>query len=329
MKRYAEGYKQPMILAAMALLAVSFTAAREPAPRVHCAEPVFDFGRKMDSARPRHEFLIENRGDLTLQLGKIYSGCGCTTERISSRSIRPGKSATIAVVVDLSGRRGEFDKEIRLETNDPDCPALALKLRGQVIPSIDIDPRHIFFRRILREETASEVCNISFNADARNIERVESEVEFLRAELEEIEPGRRYRVTVSTVPPLDPSRRKADVRVIGESGKLLFNIPVWLQIVDAVQIAPAELLVYGDEAPRATRHLILRRGSVEDFEVLGVDLPAAGMEAETFRLGNYGYRIRIGGVPAEEAVEGKVIVIRTDAEGFERIEVPIRYRQQR
>jgi len=330
MDRRLKGCSAVVTVVVTAMIAAVGSLAREPAPAVYCAEPVFDFGRKMDSARPRHEFTIENRGDLTLQLGKIYSGCGCTTEKISSRSIRPGKSAKLGVVVNLSGRRGEFEKEISLETNDPDCPALALKLRGEVVPSIDIDPRHIFFRRISRDEAATEVCNISFNAAARNIERVESEAEFLRAELEEVEPGHRYRVAVSTVPPLQHSSRNGDIRVLGDSGKLLFKIPVWLQIVDAVQIAPAELLVYGDETPSATRHLILRKGKIEDFKVLGVDLPVDdAMRAEVFKLGSYGYRIKVDNIPAEETVEGKLIVIRTDANSFGRIEVPIRYRQQR
>lgn len=298
------------------------------AARIHCADRVFDFGRRMDTASLECVFVIENRGELTLEIDAIRSSCGCTVASMSSKTIRPGDRAELRVDVDLTGRRGEFDKQIRIESNDPDMPAYRLVIRGEVVPSRLINPRHVFFRSLGKQESAVESVDVKFNAEPKRIGRVESHADFLRADLEEIEQGRSYRISVRAAPPYPQGELKGEVYVYDDDGDLVFTIPVWLQVVADIMHSPQTILIYDDGSGSVRRQIVIRRGSVSEFSILEVQVPDERIETSVHTLGDYGYRIQLDNIPVEAELNNEVIVVLTDAGGSAKIEIPLEIRDK-
>jgi len=318
------GHKGVRLLAVpITLFALCATAAH--GPRIFCDEPVFDFGKKMDHESVRHSFEMGNSGDTTLVIDRVASSCGCTVAELSRRKIRPGEKFKVDVTADLSGRKGEFDKEIAVYSNDDSAPYYELHVKGEVIPSRDIDPRHIFFRKIGRMTKAVQSATITFNGETQIVGSAVPSADFLETKLKTIEAGSKYKVEVATVPPLKTAHRSAEVDIKDEKGNRLFTIPVWLRLETPVIVAPVVIDLDKRDAGPLSRQIIVRGGTVDEFEIKGVVLPGKLMRSKIQRLGDYGYRITIDNIEPRPELEGEEIVIHTDVPRMETIEIVFKY----
>jgi hypothetical protein len=319
--------KISILMMSVACLALSALAG--PTARIHCAQPRVDFGRRMDTEKFECEFGIENRGDVTLRIEDVRASCGCTVASISERRIAPGGRASLMVAVDLTGRSGDFDKEIRIASNDPEQSVLELWIAGEVTPSRAISPRHVFFRALGRKDAAMETVEVEFDAEPELIASVETRCDYLEAVLQELERGRRYRVEVRATPPYPAGEVQGSVYVKRPDGDVIFTIPVWVQIVSDIMHSPQKILIYADEGEQVTRQIIVRKGSAKEFKITGVDVPDPAIESSVHRLGDYGYRIQLDGIPVGRSIHGTEIIVRTDSDESASIAIPFEFREER
>lgn len=111
-------------LAAMAQSAIDFKG-----PKSH------DFGTiNENGGSVSHEFEFVNTGDKPLVIISATASCGCTRPKYPQEPIKPGKSAKIKVTYLPKGRPGEFDKAVKVRTNDPKNKKITLKIKGVVVP---------------------------------------------------------------------------------------------------------------------------------------------------------------------------------------------------
>lgn len=299
--------------------------ARDYAPRVEVRNPHVNFGERMDTEIASCTYVISNRGNLSLRLGSIHSSCGCTDIRLPSQVIAPGNSVEMEVDVDLRGRSGVFTGELLIETNDPRQRELRLSFQAMVASSIEISPRHVFFRALGREDTATISSTVRFKDEPTSIGSVLSRADFIDVEFDEVEPGREYRIDVSTVPPLGEGRVNTDIIVKDESGEKIFDIPVWIQILSDIEYSPNVIVLHPDDAVDARRQIVLTYGRVSDFSIERVLVPAPSIEVSVHELEGHGYRIQLIGVPPRADMNGKSIIIQTDLDDADPIEIPLVY----
>lgn len=77
---------------------------------------------------------IYNRGDETLRISNVFTGCRCTSVDLPHTSILPGDSVVMTVRFhDLKQPPGRFRKMIRIRSNDPATPT-RLFINGTIIP---------------------------------------------------------------------------------------------------------------------------------------------------------------------------------------------------
>ena len=60
-------------------------------------------------------------------------GCGCTTPSYPKAPIAPGQTGEIKIQFDPSGRRGEFNREVKVKTN-ASKKRTSLRFSGVIIP---------------------------------------------------------------------------------------------------------------------------------------------------------------------------------------------------
>mgnify|MGYP003590923786 CR=1 FL=1 len=137
-----------------AALIILPAGAQEPlpaealAPKITCAEPVFDFGDKVNTDFVEHDYPIRNEGTLSLEIRGVQASCGCTAVKPSQDVIPPGGEAAIHARLDLRGRGGLQAKTITVLSNDPQTPSLILQLKGNAVQALRAQPSTIFFGRI-------------------------------------------------------------------------------------------------------------------------------------------------------------------------------------
>src|SRR5713226_9479483 len=77
-----------------------------------------EFGEVFGGLTASRNVLITNTGTEKLRILKIEPECGCTTASISSPSIAPHDTATMAIAFNSKSYYGKIEKKIAVSTND-------------------------------------------------------------------------------------------------------------------------------------------------------------------------------------------------------------------
>ena len=150
----------PEVPAPVAAVAATPAPADTLAPKIACAEPVFDFGEKDNNGFIEHDYPIRNEGTLSLEIRNVRASCGCTAVKPSQNVVPPGGEASIRARFDLRGRNGPQHKTITVESNDPQTPNLMLQLKGTAVQVLRAQPNSLFFGRIEPNAARSRTFDI-------------------------------------------------------------------------------------------------------------------------------------------------------------------------
>lgn len=94
-----------------------------------------DFGTiKASDGKVTATYRFTNTGDEPLVIVTVTNGgCGCTTPSYPKAPIAPGKTGEISIKFDPTGRRGEFNREVKVKTN-ASKKRTSLRFSGVIIP---------------------------------------------------------------------------------------------------------------------------------------------------------------------------------------------------
>lgn len=106
------------------------------------AQPKIEFEKKTHEFGEVHEeggkitarFIVKNIGNQDLLLTNVKPGCGCTAANYTREAIAPGATGFIDATYDPWGRPGNFNKNIKVSTNEPDVTTPhIIFIKGNVI----------------------------------------------------------------------------------------------------------------------------------------------------------------------------------------------------
>jgi len=116
------------------------TSGRAPVAVLNVTE--FDWGEISRTQIAQQDFLISNRGNLDLTISTIVTSCGCTTAQLRidgnatalPAALPPSRQGVIHIEFDPDAHdaRGDTERAVRIETNDPDQPFLVINLHAYV-----------------------------------------------------------------------------------------------------------------------------------------------------------------------------------------------------
>lgn len=114
-------------------------------PQCVCDKPVFDCGVVSGDRTLEHEFVIHNIGRQSLHILKVVPSCaGCTRVTTYASEIAPTGQSTVKVALDTANLKpGQFNRQVLIETNDPNSSKVVLNMIGTVKGSRDGDERSI------------------------------------------------------------------------------------------------------------------------------------------------------------------------------------------
>lgn len=123
-----------LIVAFIAVIAIRATAD-DNGPAITFKETKHDFGTiRASDGKVQAVYCFTNTGTEPLVIITVSNGgCGCTTPSYPMAPIAPGKSGEITVTFDPTGRRGEFNREIKVKTN-ASKKRTPLRFSGSIIP---------------------------------------------------------------------------------------------------------------------------------------------------------------------------------------------------
>jgi hypothetical protein len=309
---------------------------QDPSPKIVVEERIHDFGNKIAGEKIDHVFVIRNYGDAVLEIKNARAQCGCTVVTQPPKELAIGQEAEIPVKLNTKSLRGKISKSIHVVSNDPFNPRLELKVVGEVTTTFNVlnskgkDTRgYIRLERAVVggpavKETFTLVNNLEKSLE---VSGVASSNKKLSASIKPIEKGHRYELTVSVAPPFVTGTIGGDLQLKSEStdhGKL--KIRAMLSVVERIQVSPRALIVGRSRKKQIRRPLSLTNNG---SKVISIKEAVSTNDAITVNLvkNHEGKRFRWAVIiPSDvEIAEDDKVVILTNDEEYERLEIPFKH----
>jgi Protein of unknown function (DUF1573) len=296
----------------------------------------FHFGHAVSGAVVEHEFVVQNEGSAPLQIHDVRMTAPLQVTRMPAQ-VAPGAQAVLRFKLDTSNLKGPFEGQILVSLNDPALPQARLAFAGQVISTITLSPMAAFFVAARRGESKqASIEIINHEAEPLGIEQVEHSSERFTTQLETLEEGRRYRLTLMLNPDgpggqstetilVKTSSKTAPVLSIAANSYLHERVYTFPDVVDLSALRLGDMHMNPDRLRAVSQTLMVYQWGGSDFQVnFRTDLPVLDLKAERGPKGDRYQttitlirdKVQIGPIKGS-------IFIQTNDPQFPRITVPV------
>ncbi|MBU0618513.1 MAG: DUF1573 domain-containing protein [Planctomycetes bacterium] len=305
-------------------------------PKLEVRTNVWDFGEKWAGEKAETTITLTNVGDAPLKIDQVKSSCGCTVAKVEKTLFQPGESEEVKVTYSTKKRTENVSQKIRVHSNDPASPVTVVEIKGRVRQLLEMsEARGLNFGPIGRDDAVTKSIEIECAyTEPLDLKLKEILSEAFDVQLEEIEAGKRYRLTATTRPPLQdgPIRAKAQL-LTGVELVPEVTVSIWGTVQAPVAVAP-EVLYVSDQTTEPARRVV-RVTSRRDkpVTVTGVTASDPAVKVEMLPAGDRSRKspsdadvttFRVTLPPAAEIpADGMAITITTDDEEYAKLVVPV------
>ena len=93
----------------------------------------WNFGKVKADQIVRHNFVVKNESQKTINIIEVKTTCGCTGSKIGKNTLLPGEETLLEVQFNTKGYSGPVEKNIFVQTDDLDNPLLTLIIKAEVV----------------------------------------------------------------------------------------------------------------------------------------------------------------------------------------------------
>lgn len=248
----------------------------------------YNFGKVMADDDIKYEYIFTNTGGQPLEILNVHVTCGCTTAGEIEKVIAPGAKGKIPIEFHTKGYKGKVEKSIRVSTNVPGRQMLTLKIGGEIWEPIEINPRYASFGQIVDKSLAAkrEIEIVNHMDEPIEIRGVVSSSSLFSATMETLEAGRKFKLIVTTTPPLQEGSNRSVIKILTSSKKKPeFEILANSYVVPPVQVRPAKILIPEGPLPGPTdRVVFINHNTPDSFQISDVAINGDKVQAVLHEL---------------------------------------------
>lgn len=230
--------------AATLLLAAGTVAAGQP--RLFVEKEEWDFGVVWYGEPCETRLLIRNDGDAPLHISDVKTTCGCTPAKKPRSILQPGESDYIGISYNTRKGVQKVMQTLTIESNDPGTPKRMIPIRGTVKNVYEgVPTERVSFGQITLESKLTQVVELRNNLPEKvRLTLVPESTPGLDVQLETVTEGERYRVIVSTRPPLNVGSLSRKINLKTDHPRFTaIDVPVTAYVADRVSAMPPRVLV--------------------------------------------------------------------------------------
>jgi uncharacterized protein DUF1573 len=304
-------------------------AAASAAPKAVFPQARFEFGQVMSGAVVERDFIVKNNGSAPLVIQKVAMTTPLLVTR-QTHEVAPGAQGTIHLKLDTASLAGNFKGTIVVFLNDPALPEAPLAFEGTVVPAIELSPMPAFFVSGLRGRggrAAIEIVN--HESQPLRIEGVEHPRDRFTTQLETLQPGQRYRLTLNLKPD-GPVGKTTGAILLRTSSKKMPTLTVAANtyLYGRVRTFPDGVdfgTVRANDPDRASQTLMIYQVDGSDFRVkVSTDVPGCQLKSERGPKGDR-YQVTvslIGRALKAGPIKGSITIETNDSQ-FSKLTVPV------
>jgi hypothetical protein len=302
-------------------------------PAIKFDTPVYDFGRVRAGQDVTHDFWFTNSGTGPLELLRVRPSCGCTQAGAHDKIVQAGQTGKIPIKMSTGHAAGPVNKTVMVSTNvTGEGSTVTLQIKGEVWQPLQTTPTSASFGRLTAESmkstTLERKLTVVNNTESKAVlTDIKSSSPSFKATAKELEPGKKFEVTVTAVPPLAPGVVSGTIDLsTGVSDMPKLQIPVSAYVTADVEVTPNQLTLA--PTPWAMqRQFFVRNNSSKSLKI--TDLKASN---ETLKVSiletqpvGMAYRISLD-IPGDYQIPpaGDTITFKTDNTTMPTVTIPVR-----
>lgn len=311
-------------------------APEKPEPENPFAQR-FDFGVAGAEDPVEHTFLFKNEGTETLEIAGVQMSPPLVVTKMTAR-VEPGGTGSFTVRLGTPRELGEFKSPVMVKFKNPGVREKVFWVIGKIVEPIEFEPHPVFFVAVARGETKQTSLEIVNHApEPLEIRQVDPGSARYTTELETLEPGKRYRLTL-TLKGEGPGGKQQDfITVVTSSATQPFlriqantyikeRVYTFPDALDFGTIQPYALKSKPNMIPFLHQTLMVYQVGGKDFQVsVSTDIPFLQLAPAASSMGDR-YQIAVRVVPEKLQrgnYNGHILIVTNDSE-FPRLEVPVR-----
>jgi hypothetical protein len=153
-------------------------------PKINFEKLVHDFGELGINQKGECEFRFKNIGSGPLNISEVKSTCGCTVPTLAKTQYQPGEEGVIKI--DYSGQNnpGSIEKNIYVNTNDPENPQIKLTITAKITSYIEALPSEMRLLMWKEKAAAPDITLKSKNGEAFAITSITSPYNIISIEFD-------------------------------------------------------------------------------------------------------------------------------------------------
>lgn len=187
--------------------------------------------------------------------------------------MQPGESGKIPIKISTKKGSGPLSKSITVNTNIEGADAtLRLTIKGEVWQPVQVTPQSAAFGRLTAVKASSEMerkLTIVNNIDGElTLSNIRSSNPRFKAEVRPLEPGKKFELIVTMVPPLQDGNNTGKITIdTGLEEPATLDVPVYAFVTAPVDVTPAQLTLLPNRTASMKRQLYIRSHDNKAFEV--------------------------------------------------------------
>ena len=312
------------------LLFLALALGSRPAPAAEDAA-VHSFGTVRQGAPVEHEFKLHNGGTEPLRIAGVQISPPMQLRKMPA-VVAPGTDAALKVALDTSVVKGEYEGKLLVALTGETAPR-EYAMSGKVVPAVEALPLPaVFLSTSKGVEKSASIELVSHEDGPIKLTLPPDQHAVYKANLATVEPGRKFRLTVS-VPANAPAGRISDRIELASTGATAPKVPIGVNVIvrervytfpDVVDFGSLDAgSLKGDPALRKQTLMVYSTGS-RDFKVdAKTDVPGITLVVEP---GPDGDRAQITLSLADGTKAGSIsgkVLIRTNDPKFPELTVPV------
>jgi hypothetical protein len=276
--------KRGMLAAALLLGVVTGLMAAEDAsktaapagggkPKIKFDQLMYDFGKTSQVERVEGKFTFQNVGDADLKMGKPSTSCGCTVAGVKPEVLKPGEKGELAFTLSLGKSKAVLQKQITVDSNDPDSPKTVLTVKADYTPLFEVNPVSFYFN-LRKGETTNVVARVT-RTDGKPfaVAKVKPTQSWIEAKAEPDANDKTVKITATLKPEGSPRYFTELINVFtDESEQPAFAVTFSGRLLGDLVVTPESLYwpVTDPEKAQTTRRIIIKSSLPSKLEVKNV-----------------------------------------------------------
>lgn len=297
---------------------------------------IFDFGKVRAEDAVEHTFVFRNSGAEMLEVKNVQMTPPLAVTKMSQQ-VQPGETASVTVRLGQPRKAGDFEGLVVVQFTKDNSPTAIFRVRGRVVRPIDFDPLAAFFITTFKGESKQQSIEMTnYEGEPLQAVTVEYNSDRFAADVKTLEPGRRFRVTVTVKESAAAGKTSEKLRLLtSRERQPVIEIPVNVQVRDRVYTFPgsitlglidtATLKSRPQQAEFLSQLVMVYQKDGADFRIeVETDVPFLRLTTRQARLKDR-FEVQVNVCP-EKLRAGQVngsIRIRTNDPVFPRLEIPV------